>query len=240
MIRAGWLRGRLRSAWLPSLRSAALPLLALSCGTAAPQQVATAPRTIEPPAAGPVGQGSAGESEFVISRSKTAGSSAGHSADDQPEPHLADDWWRFRADFLRTNIPQVRERDAAFSERQPPPVFWDQQTALEASAVWGALCNECHGGRRRVEDAIKMPPPPAGWGRGEGLFFGVRRPYEVLFNIVYNGGPERNGKRSEMPAWRNRLAKEQIWAILYFLEYQSGGIEGRFPPSLYPRMREGH
>ena len=31
--------------------------------------------------------------------------------------------------------------------------------------------------------------------------------------------------------------REQIWALLYFLEFQSGGIEGRFPPSLYPRMR---
>jgi hypothetical protein len=28
-----------------------------------------------------------------------------------------------------------------------------------------------------------------------------------------------------------------IWALLYFLEYQSGGIEGRFPPSLYPKLR---
>jgi hypothetical protein len=26
-----------------------------------------------------------------------------------------------------------------------------------------------------------------------------------------------------------------LGALLYFIEYQSGGIEGRFPPSLYPR-----
>ena len=217
-------------------RVALASLLALSCGTAAPQQLATAPRTIEPPANGPVSSG--GGDEFVISRAPPGGGASPAASEGLPELHLADDWWRFRADFLRTTVAQVRERDSAFSERQPPPVFWDQQTALEAAGVWGALCNECHGGRRRLEDAMKMPPPPAGWGRGEGLFFGVRRSYEALFNIVYNGGPERSGKRSEMPAWRNRLAKEQIWAILYFLEYQSGGIEGRFPPSLYPRMRE--
>jgi mono/diheme cytochrome c family protein len=225
-----------------ALGASVLSLLALSCGTAPSQQVATGPRTIEPPAGGGVARGSGDENEFVISRARPSGGAgnASSASEDVPEPHLADDWWRFRADFLRTSIPQVRERDAAVSERQPPPVFWDQQTALEAAGVWGALCNECHGGRRRIEDAMKMPPPPAGWGRGDGLFFGVRRPYEMLFNIVYNGGPERNGKRSEMPAWRNRLAKEQIWAILYFLEYQSGGIEGRFPPSLYPRMRESH
>jgi hypothetical protein len=38
-----------------------------------------------------------------------------------------------------------------------------------------------------------------------------------------------------MPAWRNTLANEMIWALLYFLEYQSGGVESRFPPSLFPR-----
>ncbi len=228
-----------RAPWLMAGRALLLLLTAGSCATAGPQQVATAPRTIEPPS-GPVARSSGEDNEFVISRSRPGAGGAAASADDLPELHLADDWYRFRAEFLRSTVQQVRDRDAAFSDHQPPPVFWDQQTALEAAGVWGSLCNECHGGRRRVEDAVKMPPPPAGWGRGEGLFFGVRRPYEMLFNIVYNGGPDRNGKRSEMPAWRNRLSREQIWAILYFLEYQSGGIEGRFPPSLYPRMRETH
>jgi hypothetical protein len=27
-----------------------------------------------------------------------------------------------------------------------------------------------------------------------------------------------------------------IWARLYFLEYQSSGIESRSPPSLYPQL----
>jgi mono/diheme cytochrome c family protein len=223
-------------------------LLAAGCATAGPAQVG-APRTIEPgsgsglvassgrSSGAPAGNGGSDEEGFVISRAPRQ--APAQAMEELPPLHLADDWWKFRAEFLRTSIPQVRERDAGFSEGQPPPVFWDQQTAVEAASVWGALCNECHGGRRRIDDAVRMPPPPAGWGKGSGLFFGVRRPYEQLFNIIYNGGPDRNGKRSEMPAWRGRLAREQIWAILYFLEYQSGGIEGRFPPSLYPRMREG-
>jgi hypothetical protein len=215
--------------------NAALALFAMSCAT--PGQTGSgssgAGRTIEPGSSGS-GSGGSEEEGFVYSRARPQSSSVG--LEELPPLHLADDWWKFRADFLRMSIPQVRERDSGFSERQPPPVFWDQQTAIEAAAVWGALCNECHGGRRRVDDAMKMPPPPAGWGKGDGLFFGVRRPYETLFNVVFNGGPERNGKKSEMPAWRGRLAREQVWAILYFLEYQSGGIEGRFPPSLYPRQ----
>lgn len=212
--------------------SSALLVSAASC--AAPQtQLASAGRTIEP-GAGSVHSSNppSSQSDFVLSRSRQAASGG---PEDMPPLHLGEDWWRFRSDFLRGSVAQMKERDAAISERQAPPVFWDQQTAIEAAAVWGMLCNECHGGRRAVEDAAKMPPPPAGWGRGDGLFFGNRRAYDQLFHIVYNGGPDRNGKRSEMPPWRGKLAKEQIWAILYFLEYQSGGIEGRFPPSLYPR-----
>jgi hypothetical protein len=81
-----------------------------------------------------------------------------------------------------------------------------------------------------------MPAPPPNWGQGEGIFFGNRRQYSELFNTVSNGGPKHEGKVA-MPSWKTVLAKEQIWALLYFLEYQSGGIEGRFPPSLYPRIR---
>jgi cbb3-type cytochrome c oxidase subunit III len=203
---------------------------------AGPQQDVQPTRTIEPPAGGGSGvsHGSSTDDGFVLSRSPSKRS----APEEQPVLHLGEDWWKFRSDFLRMNVSQAKERDQAISEKQPPPVFWDQQTAVETAAVWGSLCNECHGGRRKLNDATKMPPPPASWGRGSGLFFGQRRPYETLFNIVWNGGPERNGKKSEMPAWRGRIAREQIWAILYFLEYQSGGIEGRFPPSLYPRRSE--
>jgi hypothetical protein len=80
-----------------------------------------------------------------------------------------------------------------------------------------------------------MPPPGSGWGTGEGLFFGARRAYRQLFEIVETGGPVRQSGRAEMPAWGHVLSAEMIWALLYFLEYQSGGVESRFPPSLYPR-----
>ena len=211
-------------------------VLSLSvAGCAAQQEQQPAPRTIEPISSHPVSSEESGNGEFVLSRARTRN---GPTAEEQASLHLADDWWRYRAEFLRMSVGQVKERDSEISDRQPPPQFWDQQTAVEAASVWGSLCNECHGGRRQIRDAMNMPPPPSNWGRGNGLFFGQRRQYEALFAIVSGGGPERNGKKSEMPAWRGRLAREQIWAILYFLEYQSGGIEGRFPPSLYPRRSE--
>lgn len=152
--------------------------------------------------------------------------------------HLSEKWYSFRSEYLKVSVDGALARDAAISESTPPAKFWDEQTSIEAVSIWGALCNECHGGRRRIKDAVGMPAPIDGWGRGEGLFFGKRKPYREVFATIAGGGPERNGKPSEMPAWRTRLAKEQIWSLIYFLEYQSGGIEGVFPPSLYPRGSE--
>jgi hypothetical protein len=185
--------------------------------------------TIEPTTAGSASRGSSEEdSAFVLSR-KPAGKR------DQVQLNTGDKWWGYRARSLHLSEAATRVRDSDMSEAQAPELFWDQQTAVEVVSLWGAVCNECHGGRRRVEDATGMPAPPAGWGKGEGLFFGARKRYGDVFNTIYNGGPERNGTKSEMPAWRGKLPKELIWSVLYFLEYQSGGIEGRFPPSLYPR-----
>lgn len=200
------------------------------CGCATTAAPEDRPRTIEPVGAESSG-GQEGDDAFVLSRE---GKGKG-----KPQPaaplHIGDQWWRFRAEFLNMTESQAKDRDAAISERQAPANFWDKQTALETVEIWGHLCNECHGGRRHLKDAMSMPAPPAGWGAGDGLFFGNRRDYSAVFAIINMGGPERNGKRSPMPAWSGKLAKEEMWALLYFLEYQSGGIEGRFPPSLYPR-----
>jgi hypothetical protein len=217
-----------------SLWLGACALLATCATTTEEQQ-----KPIEPTSGGaqPTGghTGGEGDSVFVLSRevrdqAKTA------------EPillHIGDKWWRFRADYLQIAEADTHERDSNISSERAPEGFWDTQTATETVNIWGSLCNECHGGRRRLKDALSMPPPPPDWGTGEGLFFGNRRTYAAVFSTINLGGPPRDGKRSKMPAWTGKLAREQMWALLYFLEYQSGGIEGQFPPSLYPRPLQG-
>ncbi len=207
------------------MRSASLSLLLLASCAAPPST-----RTIEPPTSADQAAGAADEG-FVLSRSPT-GSAA---APGDIVVHLDEKWFEVRAQHLGIDVSEARSRDAAISTSAAPAEFWDQQTAVEAVSIWSALCNECHGGRRRVKDAVSMAKPPAGWGMGEGLFFGARRPYREIFGVISLGGPIRNGVPSEMPAWQDKLSHEQIWSLIYFLEFQSGGIEGRFPPSLYPR-----
>jgi len=196
----------------------ALAFTATACASSPPPPA----QTIEPPASA--------DSTFVLSRNPT-----GAKPVEQAPVHVGDTWWPFRAEFLKLGEPQVREREEAISEKQAPQDFWDKQTGVETIAIWSVFCNECHGGRRKMEDVVKMPVPSPTWGRGEGLFFGARRPYADIFRTISNGKIEKEGNRWKMPAWKGKLSKEQIWSLIYFVEYQSGGIEGRFPPSLYPR-----
>lgn len=180
---------------------------------------------IEPGAASPDDEGG-----FVLSRKPNKKQAAA-----EYPVHLEGKWYPFRADHLGISQKEAVDRDRKIATTTPPQDFWDQQTAVEAVSVWSALCNECHGGRRQLKDALEMPAPATKWGVGEGLFFGKRRPYTEIFNTISQGGPPVNGEPSEMPKWADRLSREQIWSLIYFLEFQSGGIEGRFPPSLYPR-----
>lgn len=170
--------------------------------------------------------------EFVYSRAPSEDRAARVA---QLEIHIHEDWWPHRAKFLGVSVSQAQRRDRALSVRHAPGDFWDGQTAVEAASLWTVLCNECHGGRRTVQDALAMPAPTQQWSDGDGLFFGKSRPYEQIFAIVEGGGPLQSDGRREMPAWQGILPREMMWALLYFLEYQSGGVESRFPPSLYPR-----
>ena len=149
--------------------------------------------------------------------------------------HINEQWWAFRGAALKLSAAAAHDRDAAMSGKKPPPPgFWDTQVATEAVSLWGEFCNVCHGGRRRLEEARKMKSPAPGWGEGAGLFFGTRRSYEDVFFTIANGKADKSVDRPRMPAWGGKLSREMIWAMIYFIEYQSGGIEGRFPPSLYP------
>jgi mono/diheme cytochrome c family protein len=220
-----------------SLLASASALILLSCATTTPPGPAIEPTTIEPspggaPSGGPGNASGGGESnKFVVSRDPI-----NEARPSEDSLHIGEKWWKFRSSFLKVSESAARERDMSISTKQAPQGFWDGQTRLETVQIWSGLCNQCHGGRRYQADAVSMPPPPPTWGQGEGLFFGIRRQYADVFNTVTYGGPKHEGKVA-MPSWKTVLAKEEIWALLYFLEYQSGGIEGRFPPSLYPRLQ---
>lgn len=152
--------------------------------------------------------------------------------------HPGDSWYKFRGDWLGLSVGQMHDREAAITSEEFPRGFWDEQVAVEAVGLWAGLCNDCHGGRRRVADAKMIPAPPEGWGKGPGVFFGRTRERADIFRTIHGGGaPSKDVKTPTMPAWGDKLSREQIWAMIYFVEYFSGGIEGHFPPGLYPKRQ---
>ena len=208
------------------LKHALLIIVMVACAPV-PKRVIE-PNTIEPPA--PSASGS--EDEFVLSKENVKKTTRPNIY----PVHIQAEWFTFRGKYLQKTPEEVKRRDLTIGGARPPDGFWDEQTASEAVSVWTEFCNECHGGRRSLKDALGMAAPPPQWGIGEGLFFGKKKKYVEVFDTILNGGPPAEAEGLvEMPAWEGKLSREMIWALIYFLEYQSGGVEGRFPPSLFPR-----
>lgn len=139
--------------------------------------------------------------------------------------HLGDRWFPFRSAFLGMSKEDAIARDADLDEKAPPEdAFWDEQLAIEAASIWKLLCNDCHGGKRSVTRAAKMPPPPEGWGHGEATFFGKARPHAEIFRIIYHGAEAKTEDEDPMPAWGDRVSREQIWGLVWFIEQASNDV----------------
>ena len=161
-----------------------------------------------------------------------AGCTAQQKAGDTPvEIHLGDRWFQHRSAFLGMSKHDAELRDGEVDDKAPPQdKFWDEQLAVEAASLWRMLCNECHGGRRSIERAKQIPPPPEGWGTTEGQFFGRARPHQEIFQKIFHGGEEpEQPDHQRMPPWGDRLAREQIWALVWFIEHASGDVVLEMP-----------
>lgn len=139
---------------------------------------------------------------------------------DALEIHLGEAWYAYRADGLGISADEARGRDKAFEAVPPPGAFWDRQVAGEAWGLWTELCSQCHGGSRRLTTVLSWPAPKDGWARQEQRFFNRQQPGTAVFATIMNGARARRGN-VDMPAWRDRLTREQIWSMVYFVSQAS-------------------
>jgi len=134
---------------------------------------------------------------------------------------FGEDWFAARAQTLGLTVQAAMERDNATNyERPPAGHFWDEQLALQSASLWRLVCNECHPGRRGIDSALEIPAAPPDWGEGQGLFFGHPRSYSAMYQIIAQGLPRTDGTTA-MPAFEGRLAHEQIWGLIRFVEHAS-------------------
>lgn len=128
------------------------------------------------------------------------------------EPHLESEWFLFRAQSLGMDVEAAMARDRALSETEPPEP--DATTRHEAAALWRSLCAGCHGATGRLEGVPVLEPAPRKWGgfgASMGFFFGGDKMRAGLYRKIRDGG-------EKMPAWGELLAKEQLWALVAYLE----------------------
>ncbi len=136
---------------------------------------------------------------------------------------VRDAWLERRARQLGVSLDEARHRDATLSVATPPDVATDDaQTRAEAVAIWGRVCASCHGVSGRLDGVTqKTDPPPRAWGgmgARMGFFFGGDKMRAGIYRAIAEGGPVRDGKPSPMPAWGPTFAREQIWALVRYLE----------------------
>lgn len=142
------------------------------------------------------------------------------SALKEPQPHFGEDWYAYRARGLGLTAAQAKARDAHISETIPPDV-WDEQVATEAAVLWASQCAACHGPRGKLEGVPPMEPQPRAWGgigAQMGFFFGGDKMRAGIYRKIRDGGDPRDGKPSLMPAWGDKLSREQMWGLVYFIE----------------------
>lgn len=140
-----------------------------------------------------------------------------------PRPKIGADWFKLRADQLGISMAEAKARDSKFDPATPPDAFWNDATAVNTGAVWSALCSECHGGATDPRDAAKIPAPAAGWGTGAAKIFATERPLAAAFATIHDGGEDPK----EMPPWGEKLAGEQIWALVHYIQTLSNTASAR-------------
>ena len=155
--------------------------------------------------------------------------------------HVGDQWWAFRGDFLKLSEDKARERDGRHlgetgARRVLGPADLRRDN-LDLDDVLQRVPRRPpqDGGRREDAGADR---PPGGAARGCSSAFAGPTPTSSRPSTTARS--RRRAIAGRCPPGAGKLSKEQIWALIYFVEYQSGGIEGRFPPSLYPRENPEH
>jgi mono/diheme cytochrome c family protein len=124
------------------------------------------------------------------------------------------------AEFLNFGVPA--EYEGAQSTVKP-----DERTIGEGRALYRANCAQCHGanGLGDGEEGRALSPSPAV------LAFMITRPISVdpyLLWSVSEGGAQFG---SEMPAFKGKLSREEIWKIIAFMR---AGFPGDGPAPLEP------
>ena len=128
-------------------------------------------------------------------------------------PHIGEAFFQWRAERLSISVPAAKRRDEGLPGDQGPPPNVDQDMQREAAAIWRDLCGQCHGLDGRPPESLPIQPRAWGtMGTRMGFTFGGDKMRAGIYRKIMQGKPPH------MPAWRGRLSREQVWALVRHIE----------------------
>lgn len=130
-------------------------------------------------------------------------------------PHMDGQFLDWRAGTLGVTRAVAEARENAMPAENGPPPYDQLDTAMaaEAARVWATACAACHGVDGHPPSTVQ--PKPRTWGTmgvAMGFFFGGDKMRSGIYRVI------SNGKGPHMPAWKDRLSREQIWALVRHIE----------------------
>lgn len=137
-------------------------------------------------------------------------------------PHLGESWYAWRGQQLNLSPDEAKARDQMISTETPPASMEDPRLMEEAAIIWQSACAQCHGANGDPSTALTQhQPPPRDWpgfGPSMGFTFGGDSMRRGIYKKIAEGVIRPDGSTSPMPAWQGTLSREQIWALVGYLE----------------------
>ena len=121
-------------------------------------------------------------------------------------------------------LPQVVTADEALSDAINPYSYKDPGAVASGKVVFAAHCAQCHGA-----EADASGPPPFGGLKKMNFHDSHKRMFVQMngrapanwFSSLYNGMKSSENADAVMPPQKDKLAREQIWLAVTYLEHVS-------------------
>ena len=136
-------------------------------------------------------------------------------------PHTKGDWLKWRAQERNISLEQARQEDDGWDRAHKPDLAQRAYLHQEGRALWDVHCAVCHGtnGNDNPQNFNPAPRKLGGMGLKMGFFFGGDKMRAGIFHKIKTGNSLKTKPQpQQMPAFRDLLHNEQIWALVLHLE----------------------
>ncbi|MCS6983867.1 MAG: cytochrome c [Leptospiraceae bacterium] len=131
----------------------------------------------------------------------------------EEKPHSRQDWILLRAAHFGILPSEAEKRDLLIREDTPFREE-DEELKKEAALIWRDMCALCHGIDGDPSKSLLVEPKPkklGGFAMRMGFFFGGDAMRTAIYKIIRDG-------KGRMPGFAQKLSREQMWAMVRYLE----------------------